>query len=132
MIKSEKGFTLVELIATITIMLIIVSIAIPTSIKFINDGKEKEYDLVVDKIEVAAQEYYRENTISGDTISLSSIIDYIDLDEKYFKGNMIKDPRDDNMCLNGEIILKNLRDNDSNIQTFDKYEFTYQDSSEEC
>ena len=132
MIKSEKGFTLVELIATITIMLIIVSIAIPTSIKFINDGKEREYDLIVDKIEVSAQEYYRENTISGDTISLSSIIDYIDLDEKYFKGNMIKDPRDDNMCLNGEIILKNLRDNDSNIQTYDKYEFTYQDNSIEC
>lgn len=128
MIKSNKGFTLIELIATISIMLIIVSIAIPSTIKFVSNGKDKEYDLIVDKIEVAAQQYYRENDVSGNKILLSEIINYIDLDEKYLtSSNKIKDPRDNNKCLSGciKIITPNLN-------TLDKVEFEYEESTENC
>jgi len=121
MIKNEKGFTLIELIATVAIMLIIVSIAIPTSIKFINDGKEREYELIVDKIEIAAQEYYRENNVENE-ISLDKLINYIDLDQKYFDDNKIIDPRNGEK-LKGNVIIQT----DPTLKTKDKVKFQFQE-----
>lgn len=121
MIKNNNGFTLVELVATIAIMLIIVSIALPTSLRFIEEGKTEEFNLIVDKIEVAAQDYYNENDVSSTTIQLSDLIDYVDLDNKYFKGNKIKDPREDGKCLNGNITIES----DTTINVKDKVELKY-------
>ena len=56
---NNKGFTLVELIATVTIMLLITIIAIPTSMNFINRGKTTQYNQIKSEIEQAADKYYR-------------------------------------------------------------------------
>ena len=47
---NNKGFTLVELLAAVTIMLMITMIAIPTSMKLIERGKQKQYDILESQI----------------------------------------------------------------------------------
>lgn len=133
MIKNNKGFTLIELIATITIMLLIVGIAIPTSINFINRGKNNEFELIKDKILVAASEFYKENKINfngtDNILSIEDLLDYIDLDKKYFKDNRIIDPREKNKCLNSQVELSI----ESGLETLDKVKYEFKENtSSEC
>ena len=42
---NKKGFTLIELIVTIALVAMLFIIAIPTSIKFIERGKNQQYQI---------------------------------------------------------------------------------------
>ena len=53
--KSNKGFTMVELIAVITILALIALITVPTVNKVIDNSKRKAYDKQVDTIVKAAK-----------------------------------------------------------------------------
>ena len=77
---NKKGFTLVELLATITIMLIIASIAIPTGIKFIQRADKKQYEILEKQIVSAASKYYVNNK-NEKCIELDKLKNNID--EKY-------------------------------------------------
>ena len=57
----KKGFTLVELLAVITLLAAIGLIAIPVVNKSINDSKEKAYNAQVKEIENAARNWISEN-----------------------------------------------------------------------
>ena len=48
--KSNKGFTMVELIAVITILALIALITVPTVNKVIDNSKQKAYDKQIDTI----------------------------------------------------------------------------------
>ena len=67
MIKTKKknniknGFTLVELLAVITLLAAVGLIAIPVVNKSINDSKEKAYNAQVKEIENAAKNWISEN-----------------------------------------------------------------------
>ena len=63
--NNNKGFTLVELIATIVILSIILSIGAYSIIKIINSSSEKEYKLLVENIKDAAELYYQECKYGG-------------------------------------------------------------------
>ena len=56
--KNNKGFTLVEIIAVIGLLVLISSITIPSIIKMNNKNKEKNYNRIVDTIITAAENYY--------------------------------------------------------------------------
>ena len=60
--KNNKGFTLVELLAVITILSIILVIAVPNVLKTIDDTKEKaRYMAAKDIVEIAAAYMEAEN-----------------------------------------------------------------------
>ena len=98
--KNNKGFTLVELIATIVILSIVLSIGAYSIIKIIDKSSEKEYKLLIENINSAAELYYQEckyGGITDDTITgcndLGSGITLGDLVENgYLTGNS----KDDN------------------------------------
>ncbi|MFB4166719.1 prepilin-type N-terminal cleavage/methylation domain-containing protein [Virgibacillus sp. JSM 102003] len=82
MIKKEKGFTLVELLAVIAILAIIVAIAVPTVGNVIGESEKKAHDANIELIENAA----RLADVSGDydtdgSISVSQLEDKGYLDE---------------------------------------------------
>lgn len=91
---NNKGFTLVELIATILILALVMSIASYSIINVIRNAKQKNYDLLIDHIKEGAELYYQEcryannsgiscNQIDGGyEITLGELVTY-----GYLKGN---------------------------------------------
>lgn len=57
----KKGFTLVELLAVITILLILVMLTIPAVTKIINTSEKTVYDVQIDKILSATYDYSLKN-----------------------------------------------------------------------
>jgi len=88
--NNNRGFTLVEVLAAVTIMLMITVIAIPTSMKFIEKGKNQQYDILEDQILSAASKYYIKHKDTK-CIELNNLIN--DIDDKYIEGSNVIDPR---------------------------------------
>lgn len=59
--RNKKGFTLVELLVTIALMLSILAIAIVSFIGISNKKKQESYDLVKEQIITAAEQYFNSN-----------------------------------------------------------------------
>lgn len=59
--KGSKGFTLVELLVTIALMLSLLGIAIVSFIKTGNNKKEESYKLVEEQILAAGEQYFQDN-----------------------------------------------------------------------
>lgn len=87
----KKAFTLIELLAVITILGIVAIITTPIITSSINASKEKAYDRQKELIEKAAETYVNENilTFSANRICVQSLID-----EGYLKNSEIKNPSD--------------------------------------
>lgn len=59
-IKNNKGFTLIELIATIVILALVMGISTYSISVIINNSKEKNYELLIKNIEDSLESYYQE------------------------------------------------------------------------
>lgn len=57
---NRKGFTLVELIATLVILALVMSLGAYSIISIINNSKEKNYELLINNIKDGAETYYNE------------------------------------------------------------------------
>lgn len=66
--KNNKGFTLVELIATILLLAILVGIGTYSILSIIKKSKLENYNLMITNIRSAAQSYYQECKYSKETI----------------------------------------------------------------
>lgn len=66
-ILNRKGFTLVELLATIAILAIVMGIATFSITAIIKNSKEKNYQLLITNIKDAAETYYQECKYSNNT-----------------------------------------------------------------
>lgn len=82
---NNKGFTLIELIATIAILALIVLISVPAVTSVINGSKNKSYNILVSNIIVAAKDYYEEckynneaisSICSQNSVTLKQLVDY--------------------------------------------------------
>lgn len=94
---NKKGFTLVELIATIVVLALVVSISAYAITNIINSAKEKNYELLIKNIKDASETYYQEckykySNNSGitcnDNVTLQDLVNY-----GYLKGNGTKDDK---------------------------------------
>ena len=102
---NKKGFTLVELIATIVVLALVVSISAYAITNIINSAKEKNYDLLIKNIKDASETYYQEckysnnsgiicnynETLQEYTVKLKDLVNY-----GYLKGNGTEDNKIDN------------------------------------
>ena len=89
--KNEKGFTLVELLATVVLLAIILTLGTYSITTIIKNTKEKNYNLLVKNIESAVLLYYEECKYAAsddivcsedNTVSLGDLVKY-----GYLKGN---------------------------------------------
>lgn len=127
---SNKGFTLVELIATLVILALVMGIGAFSITKIINNSKEKEYELLIKEIKKAVELYYQECTYSKDNliecptltgdnyyeVKLRDLVKY-----GYLKGNStVKEEGSDK----DSIILVNPKENNNKIMDCSiKYEY---------
>ena len=65
---NRKGFTLVELLATLVVLAIVMSIGTYSIINIINNSKEKTYELLISHIKDSSEVYYQECKFSKETI----------------------------------------------------------------
>ena len=68
MLRSSKGFTLVELMVVVIIVLVLAGIAVPVYIHYIQEGKKSEGYAVIDSMVSGALVYFQKhNTYAGGT-----------------------------------------------------------------
>ena len=117
----KKGFTLVELLATIAILAIVVSIVIYVAMSTVNNAKENGYKTIVVNIENNAKDYFIENSTKlffiqseenenheYQCVTVQNLIDM-----GYFKSNILESEvsKDRNVDVNDYVYL--LRDRNS-------------------
>jgi len=70
MLRNSKGFTLVELMVVVIIVLVLAGIAVPVYIHYIQEGKKSEAYAVIDSIVSGALVYFQKNdTYAGGTLA---------------------------------------------------------------
>ena len=69
MLRNSKGFTLVELMVVVIIVLVLAGIAVPVYIHYIQEGKKSEAYAVIDSIKSGALVYFQKNdSYTGGTL----------------------------------------------------------------
>ena len=74
--NNQKGFTLVELLATIVVLSIVVSLTIYTALNIIGNAKEKSYKVTISNIESNASNYLLENKDKLNFVSSNENTEY--------------------------------------------------------
>lgn len=85
----KKGFTLVELLCVIIIIAVISMIAFPLVTSYVNQSKDKLYDIQVKDIESAAKKWTIDNTDKLDKYHINDI--YVTLEYIKYMGYLEKD-----------------------------------------
>ena len=110
--KQKNGFTLVELLATISILVIIVSIAIPSIINIRSNNEDKNERNIMATIETAAESYiYSYNLYDKVIDSTSSNRKCIAITEHIDKG-LLKNDNNINVLKNSEYVSIYITDNE--------------------
>lgn len=68
--KRQKGFTLVELIVTLTILAILAAVAVPTGIRYMENAKQTARDKAARSIFLAAQKALTSRMSAGDKLTM--------------------------------------------------------------
>lgn len=83
---NRKGFTLVELLATVTILGLIVTIGGISIAGVMKNARKKEYELLVLQIREAVETYYQECTYGGGSCIAQIELKYL-IDNGYLSPN---------------------------------------------
>lgn len=83
---NNKGFTLVELIATIVILSLVIGITSFSITTIIKRSKEKDYNLLINEIGNAVELYYQECKYVNDNCDNEITLGYL-VTNGYLKGN---------------------------------------------
>jgi prepilin-type N-terminal cleavage/methylation domain-containing protein len=86
---NNKGFTLVELIATIVILAIVMGIGATSIISILNKTREKDYKLLIDNVRSAVELCYQECLYGNTNLSCPDL----DIRDSYYHitlGDLVK------------------------------------------
>lgn len=65
-LKNKKGFTLIEIIVVIVILAVLMAVAVPSVLGYINEGNNAKYETIARSVLINAQtEYAKEVTDGG-------------------------------------------------------------------
>lgn len=105
---NKKGFTLTELLATIVILSVVITIAVPAVIGVSNMIKQNMYESKVKLILQNAKLYGEDQNVTSETrIKVSDLCGkYITRDDGLESG-CLKNPKDNNLMDSCEIVLTN-------------------------
>ena len=83
---DNKGFTLVELIATIVLLSLVMGIGAFSITQIINNAKDKDYKLLIENINNAVELYYQECKFVNDNCDTTITLGFL-VNNGYLKGN---------------------------------------------
>lgn len=132
MIK-KKGFTLVELLAVITILAIILLVVVPSALKSYDNSKKNLYDVMVKNICKSSNNYYEEyqegliNTELETTSDGKKKISIVDLQKKDYLDKDLLNPLTGKEIGNSNVEIIISDENDE----FDFY-VTIDDDTKKC
>lgn len=134
MIKlNRKGFTLIELIAVIVIISILLVLIVPSALSSSDKGKEASYNILVQNIKTAAENYYLECEYGDNsniscywpddnknklTVTIGDLANYgfLSVTDKETDELIVLDPRNnDNNFNNCEINIVKNKDNNGKV-----------------
>ena len=98
---NKKGFTIVELLVTITLLAIISTIAAISIKSFINKNKENNYEILKNTILEASKEYVTDNRYGN--IDSSITAQYL-LDNHYITSGLTDPKTGKNIDLNSVVV----------------------------
>ena len=110
---NNKGFTLIELIAIMVILVLIFFISFPQILNITKTDEEKKYNNMVDNLCIAGKSYISANiddfnglTTIGNEIELTiqELMDYGNVDKN------IKNPKTNNSVMNDVLVYSVLSD----------------------
>lgn len=118
--KKNKGFTMVELLAVITIMGLLSAIAIPAVTKYIAKGKNTSYESMFKSSYEAAENYMMQNDIviakyATQEIPLSTLVD-----EQYLE-SLIDPGSDKDKCEShseSKVVVKRLDNTEGGMPNY--------------
>ena len=97
--KKKNGFTLIEIMGAISIIVLLAVIAVPIIEKNVKKGKEQASEIQIKNIELAAQNWVSDNKAELATYFANNQIKTITLkeliDNGYMENDTIKDPIND-------------------------------------
>ncbi len=84
-LKNQKGFTLMELMVVVIIVMVLAGIGVPVYMNYIKEGKKSEAYAIIDAINSGAKVYFQKNgTYAGGT--MDSFLATADVDNaQYFR-----------------------------------------------
>lgn len=118
---NGKGFTLIELVATVVILGMIMLIGGYAVTELIDNSREKDYELLIKEINSAVETYYQECKYTTNTCDDEGNIILGDLvTNGFLKGNSTIETGDDE----GKATLVNPKDNKNIISCQIKYTYS--------
>ncbi len=120
--NKNKGFTLVEIIITLAIIVTITTVAVGSYIGISNGKKKEEWKLVKDQIETAAEQYLSSNKYMYETLSHDNLAGEVSIGTLVHLDylNKIVDPRSGNQVSDCSVVDVEIKDG--------KYKATYDES----
>ena len=102
---NNKGFTLIELLAVLVILVVIMSIAIPSITSSVERSKAKPREQVINIVKAQAELYadkHKNNLHNGDIITISELVSdgYLTLEEA-------KDPMNEKYTIDVAFVYNN-------------------------
>ena len=91
--KNNKAFTLIELLAVVTILTIISLIITPVIDKNVKKSKDQTYKAQIENIRMAGEAYYADNILLKPTENTSSTITLEQLINEGYISNKINNPK---------------------------------------